>query len=111
MENPYVREGLIGANRAGGHSPNRIALATRNSGKMMNLLTASRPATAVDKAVTRPYLCAVGSVAEALILLAFLAVEPGIAYFPLIRRHGAPGGHPRRHGELIQAIWQMDLGL
>jgi hypothetical protein len=27
-----------------------------------------RPATAVDKAVTRPYLCGVGSVAEALIL-------------------------------------------
>jgi len=39
MENPYVREGLI---EAGGHSPNRLALATRNSGKMMNLLTASR---------------------------------------------------------------------
>jgi hypothetical protein len=65
MENPYVREGL---NWAGGHSPNHMPLATRNSGKMMNLLTASRSASAVDKALTRPYLCAVGSVAEALIL-------------------------------------------
>jgi hypothetical protein len=35
---------------------------------MMNSLTALRPATAVDKALTRPYLCGVGSVAEALIL-------------------------------------------
>jgi hypothetical protein len=65
MENPYVREGLIWA---GGHSPNRMALATRNSGKMMNSLTPSRSATAVDKALTRPYLCGVGSMAEALIL-------------------------------------------
>jgi hypothetical protein len=70
-----------------------------------------RPATAVDKAVTRPYLCAVGSVAEALILLAFLAVEPGIAYFPLIDIAPELGRHPARHGELIRAIWQMDLGL
>jgi len=37
------------------------------------------PATAVDKAVTRPYLCGVVSTAKALILLVFLVVEPGIA--------------------------------
>jgi hypothetical protein len=36
-------------------------------------------ATAVDKALTRPYLCAVVSAAKALILLVFFAVEPGIA--------------------------------
>jgi hypothetical protein len=72
MENPYVREGRGRADWAGGHSPNRMPLATRklwqNDEFPDSFALSECPATAVDKALTRPYLCAVGSVAEALIL-------------------------------------------
>jgi hypothetical protein len=44
-----------------------------------------RTGGAVDKALARPYLCPIVSMAIALILLTFLAVEPRLAYFPLIR--------------------------
>jgi hypothetical protein len=57
----------MGANLAGGHSPNRLSLATRKSGKIMNSLRAFRPAAAVDKALAQPYLCAIVSMAIALI--------------------------------------------
>jgi hypothetical protein len=65
------------AGRAGGHSPNGIALATpklwQNDEFADSFAPDLYPATAVDKAVTRPYLCGVGSVAEALILSAFFS--------------------------------------
>jgi|ERR1700754_1912326 hypothetical protein len=41
---------------------------------------------AVDKARTQPYLCRTGSMARARDLVAFLAIEPWIAEFPLIWR-------------------------
>jgi hypothetical protein len=67
-------------NLAAGHSPNRAALATRNSVKIMNFATGARRVqhswSAVDKAWGEPYLSTVVSVAKALILLPFFAVEP-----------------------------------
>jgi hypothetical protein len=40
----------------------------------------------VDKAQAQPYLCPTMSVAIALILTAFLVIEPWIAEFPLLWR-------------------------
>jgi hypothetical protein len=68
MENPYVREGREGLIGRADTRPIICRWQRENSGKMMNSLTASPLACAVDKALTRPYLCAVGSAAEALIL-------------------------------------------
>ena len=60
------------------------------------------PLAAVDKALAQPYLCAIVSMAIALILLTFLAVEPRTAYFPLIWQTLPVGAFAvARHGELI----------
>jgi hypothetical protein len=90
MENPYVREGLNlgGRTLAQSYAVGNAKLC-QNDEFPDSFSSRKRTPSAVDKALTRPYLCGVASVAEALILLVLLAVEPGIAYFPLI--DGEPG--------------------
>jgi hypothetical protein len=104
MENPSLFG--MGPIWRGGHSPNRLPLATRKSGEIMNSTIAFAPVPAilggVDKALADPYLCGIVSMAIALYLLTFLAVEPRIADFPLIWRTLPDRGFAvARHGELI----------
>jgi hypothetical protein len=55
---------LMGLFEAAGHSPNRVALATRKTCQNDEILdsfaTPIRPFRAVDKAPTQPYLCETG---------------------------------------------------
>jgi hypothetical protein len=68
MENPYVREGLKGG-RTLAQSPSLgNAKLWQNDEFPDSLALPVCTATAVDKALGGPYLCGVGSAAEALIL-------------------------------------------
>jgi hypothetical protein len=55
----------MGLFEAAGHSPNRVALATRKTCQNDEILdsfaTPIRPFRAVDKAPTQPYLCETGN--------------------------------------------------
>jgi hypothetical protein len=96
MENPYLKDGAVGA---AGHSPNRVALATRKTCQNDEILERFAPLTSLwpshISAKSKP-------VAMARISLAFLAVEPWIAEFPLIwLRPPGPGAcAAMRHDQL-----------
>jgi hypothetical protein len=73
-------------------------LATRKLCQNDEILALPTMPGAVDKLLAQPYLSAIVSMAIALVLLTFLAVEPRIAYFPA---HSA--NDPRR-GILPQRV-------
>jgi hypothetical protein len=93
MENPYL---LGWPNSAGRTLAQSFALGNAKVGQNHEFRDSFNAAAAalcgVDKALAQPYLCGIVSMAIALILLTFLAVEPRTADFPLIGERCSTGG-------------------